>query len=115
MCSMQSMMHKRNEAYAGLGYLWFLCTLCTCHRLPRVVGPQDNQGDCKMGRAKLTISPSLRSKRFRGTRVKDREKNGVSKRAGRGGEERKETLADKPWDFENRPPGLSCLSSRTNI
>ena len=31
------------------------------------------------------------------------------------GEERKETLADKPLDFENRPLGLSCLSSRTDI
>ena len=34
---------------------------------------------------------------------------------GGGGEERKETLADKPWDFENHPLGLSCLSLRTNI
>ena len=33
---------------------------------------------------------------------KDRAKNGASKRGG-GGEERKETLADKPRDFENRP------------
>ena len=57
---------------------------------------------------------SLRSKE-RGTRVKDRAKNGASKRAGRGGEERKETLADKPRDFENRPLGLSCLSERTDI
>jgi len=30
-------------------------------------------------------------------------KNGVSKRRGGGGEERKEMLADKPLDFENRP------------
>ena len=30
-------------------------------------------------------------------------------------EERKETLADKPLDFENRPLGQSCLSSRTDI
>jgi len=29
--------------------------------------------------------------------------NGASKRRGWGGEERKETLADKPLDFENRP------------
>ena len=29
-----------------------------------------------------------------------------------GGEERKETLADKPWDFENRPLGLSCQGTR---
>ena len=28
---------------------------------------------------------------------------------GGGGEERKETLADKPRDFESRPLGLSCL------
>ena len=34
---------------------------------------------------------------------------------GGGGEERKETLADKPLNFENRPLGLSCLSSRTDI
>ena len=31
-----------------------------------------------------------------------------------GGEERKETLAVKPLDFENHPLGLSCLSSRTD-
>ena len=45
---------------------------------------------------------------------KDRAKNGASKRGG-GGEERKETLADKPRDFENRPHRLSCLSARTDI
>ena len=32
------------------------------------------------------------------------------KERGEGGEERKETLADKRRDFEDRPPGLSCLS-----
>ena len=37
------------------------------------------------------------------------------KEQGGGGEERKETLADKPLDFENRPLGLSCLSSCTDI
>ena len=37
------------------------------------------------------------------------------KERGGGGEERKEMLADKALDFENRPPGLSCLSSRTDI
>ena len=37
-----------------------------------------------------SVSVRFRSKE-RGTRVKDRAKNGVSKRAGRGGEERKET------------------------
>jgi len=31
------------------------------------------------------------------------------KGGGGGGEERKETLADKPRDFENHPLGLSCL------
>ena len=39
----------------------------------------------------------------------------VKERGGGGGEERKETLADKPLDFENRPLGLSCLSSHTDI
>ena len=51
-----------------------------------------------------SVSVRFKSKE-RGTRVKDRAKNGVSKTAGRGGEERKETLADKPRDFENRPLG----------
>ena len=37
------------------------------------------------------------------------------KERGRGGEERKETLADKHRDFENHTLGLSCLSSRTDI
>ena len=45
---------------------------------------------------------------------KDRAKNGASKRGGCG-EERKETLADKPRDFENRPHRLLCLSARTDI
>ena len=45
-----------------------------------------------------SVSVRFRTKE-RGSRVKDRAKNGVSKRAGRGGEERKETLADKPRDF----------------
>ena len=64
-----------------------------------------------------SVSVRSRSKE-RGTRIKDRAKNGVSKRAGRGAggrEERKETLADKPRDFKNRPLGLLCLSSRTDI
>ena len=55
-----------------------------------------------------SVSVPFRSKE-RGTRIKDR-----AKRA-RGGEERKETLAGKPLDFENRPLGLSCLSSLNNI
>ena len=37
------------------------------------------------------------------------------KERGEGGEERKETLADKRRDFEDRPPGLSCLCSRKDI
>ena len=32
-----------------------------------------------------------------------------------GGEERKETLADKPQDFENHPLDLSCLSLHHDI
>ena len=49
-------------------------------------------------------------------RSKEREsKMAPIKELGGGGEERKETLADKPWDFENHPLGLSCLSSRTDI
>ena len=47
-------------------------------------------------------------------RSKGRAKNGASKQ-GVGGEERKETLADKPRDFENHPHRLSCLSGRTDI
>ena len=47
-------------------------------------------------------------------RSKGRTKNGASKR-GRGGEERKETLTDKPRDFENHPHRLSRLSARTDI
>ena len=39
----------------------------------------------------------------------------ASERAVRGRKERKETLTDKPLDFENRPLGLSCLSLRTDI
>ena len=47
-------------------------------------------------------------------RSKGHAQNGASKRGG-GGEERKETLADKPQDFENHPHRLSCLSGRTDI
>ena len=47
-------------------------------------------------------------------RSKGRAKNGASKRGGRG-KERKETLADKPRDFENHPHRLWCLSGRTDI
>ena len=47
-------------------------------------------------------------------RSKGHAKNGASKRGG-GGEERKETLADKPRDFENHPHRLSCLSGRSDI
>ena len=41
-----------------------------------------------------------------GMRVKER--GGV-------GEERKEGLADKPWEFESHPHGMSCLSAHTDI
>ena len=61
-----------------------------------------------------SVSVRFRSKE-RTTKVKDRSKNGVSKWRGGRGEERKETLADKPRDFESRSLGLSCLSSRTDI
>ena len=37
------------------------------------------------------------------------------KEQGGAGEERKETLADKPLDFENCSLGLSCMSSHTDI
>ena len=47
-------------------------------------------------------------------RSKGRAKNGASKRGG-GGEERRETLADKPRNFENHPHRLSCLSAHTDI
>ena len=47
-------------------------------------------------------------------RRKGHAKNGASKRGG-GEEERKETLADKPRDFENHPHRLSCLSGRSDI
>ena len=47
-------------------------------------------------------------------RSKGHAKNGASKREG-GGEERKETLADKPRDFENHPQHLSCPVSYTHL
>ena len=59
-------------------------------------------GDC--------LSPSLRSKRFREAKSEERgfrrfarAKNGARAKIGRGGWERgaKETLANKPLDFEN--------------
>ena len=56
-----------------------------------------------------SVSVRFRSKE-QGMGVKDGATNGTSNRTGRGWEERKETLADKPRDFENRPLGLSCLS-----
>ena len=75
-----------------------------------------SNGSDGLHRIACVASVSLRFRRKeRGTRVKDREKNGVSKRAGSGGEERKATLADKPRDFENHPLGLARLSSRTDI
>ena len=55
-------------------------------------------------------SVSVRKQRTRNGSQRRRDK-WRSNRTGRGWEERKETLADKPRDFENRPLGLSCLSS----
>ena len=62
-----------------------------------------------------SVSVQFRSKE-RGTRVNltSRQMAQVKERGG-GGKESKETLADKPRDFENHPLGLSCLSSRTDI
>ena len=52
----------------------------------------------------------------RGTRIKltARQMAQVKERGG-GGEQSKETLADKSRDFENHPLGLSCLSSHIYI
>ena len=61
--------------------------------------------------------PSLRSKHFCGVqeqRITARKMERV-KEGGEGREGRKETLADKPLDFENSPLGLSCLSAHTEI
>ena len=55
------------------------------------------------------------SMRFRSKERIKRVKMGQAKERGGGGEERKETLADKPREFENRPLGLSCLSSRIDF
>ena len=62
-------------------------------------------------RLACVASVSVRfSSKERGRRVKDRGKKAQVKQRGGGGEERKETLADKPLDFENRPLGFSCLN-----
>ena len=68
---------------------------------------------------------SLRSERFCAVyffRSKDKERESRTaqkmvqvKEREVGGEERKETLADKPQDFENHPLDLSCLSLRHDI
>ena len=70
--------------------------------------------DVVQGRACIeSISIQLWSKEL-GTRVKDSAKNDASKRVGGGGgEERKEKLADKPWNFETAH--FSCLSAHTGI
>ena len=62
----------------------------------------------------VSVSVQFRRKE-RGRRVKTERKVARVKERGVGGEKRKETLADKPRDFENRPLGLSCLSARTDI
>ena len=51
----------------------------------------------------------------RGTRVKDREKSGVSKRAWRGWGRKEGNACRQTPGFENHPLGLSRLSSRTDI
>ena len=56
---------------------------------------------------KKKITPDLR--------LKTAQQMAQAKERGEGGKERKQTLADKAWNFENCPLGLSCLSSRTDI
>ena len=58
------------------------------------------------------MSVRFRSKE-RGTTVKDNMKNGASKRAGRCGEERKETLAEKP--LPSPAPPLSFIFNSRSI
>ena len=65
---------------------------------------------------------SLCSERFCAVRSKDKERESRTaqkmvqvKEREVGGEERKDTLADKPQDFENHPLDLSCLSLHHNI
>ena len=70
----------------------------------------------------IQLLSSLHRKRFHAvseqrTRNESQDcmKNGASKRAGRGGGERKEMRADKTQGFKNCPLGLSGLSTHTNI
>ena len=49
------------------------------------------------------------------SKLKTAQKMAQVRERGGGGDERKETLADKPQDFENHPFGLSCLSLHTDI
>ena len=65
---------------------------------------------------------SLHSERFCAIRSKDKERESKTaqkmvrvKEREVGGEERKETLADKPQDFQNHPLDLSCLSLHHDI
>ena len=49
------------------------------------------------------------------SKLKTEQKMAQVREQGGGGDERKETLADKPQDFENHPLGLSCLSLHSDI
>ena len=49
------------------------------------------------------------------SKLKTAQKMAEVKERGGGGEERKETFADKPQNFENHPLGLSCLSLHSDI
>ena len=66
-----------------------------------------------------SVSVKQRAKKKRRTGVSafcPRENGARAKIRRRGwGRGRKETLADKPLDFENRPLGLSCLTAHTEI
>ena len=61
-----------------------------------------------------SVSVRFRSKE-RGTRVKDRVKNGISNRAGWGWGRKEGNACRQTRDFENGPLGLSCLSLRPDI
>ena len=49
------------------------------------------------------------------SKLKTAQKMAEVKERGGCGDERKETFADKPQNFENHPLGLSCLSLHTDI
>ena len=63
---------------------------------------------CVSGKKKLRIQ-KYPDTCGRGLRESKTARKIVQVERGGGGEERKETLADKPRDFENRLLGLSCF------